>query len=239
MIPWSIARVGLLCSIGILLTSIGGCSALRSPATLPPVFYSLDSASGESESARTARAAGSIGAPTLIVNPPQAAAGFDSRRIIYVRAAHRLDYFAHSEWVDTPARMLAPLIVAAIESSGTFRSVLLAPTAAAGELKLDTEILRLQQDFSSQPSRVRFTLRAYIVDNRTRRVLASRVFDEIVAAATEDPYGGVASANRAVQSVLEQLASFCTTVVVQSQTGSAEAAKQVVEHPHSPPSHES
>jgi phospholipid/cholesterol/gamma-HCH transport system permease protein len=59
----------------------------------------------------------------------------------------------------------------------------------------------------------------------------------IVAAATEDPYGGVASANRAVQSVLEQLAGFCTTVVVQSQTGSAEAAKQVVEHPHSPPSH--
>ena len=237
MISWSIARIGLLCSIGVLLTSIGGCSAFRSPATLPPSFYSLDSASGKSESARTARAAGSIAAQTLIVNPPQAAAGFDSRRIIYVREAHRLDYFAHSEWVDTPARMLAPLIVAAIESSGTFHSVLQAPTAAVGELRLNTEILRLQQEFSSQPSRVRFTLRAYIVDNKTRRALASRVFDEIVAAATEDPYGGVASANRAVQSVLEQLAGFCTTVVVQSQTGSAEAAKQVVEHPHSPPSH--
>ena len=237
MIPWSIARVGLLCHIGVLLTLIGGCSALRSPATLPPAFYSLDSASGESESARTARAAGSIGAPTLIVNPPQAAAGFDSRRIIYVREAHRLDYFAHSEWVDTPARMLAPLIVAVIESSGTFRSVLLAPTAAAGELRLDTEILRLQQDFSSQPSRVRFTLRAHIVDSTTRRVLASRVFDENVATATADPYGGVVSANRAVQSVLEQLAGFCTTVVVQSQTAAVEAAKQVVEPKPSPPSH--
>jgi hypothetical protein len=54
MIPWSIARVGLLCSIGILLTSIGGCSALRSPATLPPSFYSLDSASGR-ERKRKAR----------------------------------------------------------------------------------------------------------------------------------------------------------------------------------------
>jgi ABC-type uncharacterized transport system auxiliary subunit len=55
-------------------------------------------------------------------------------------------------------------IVSALESSGTFRAVILAPTAAAGDLRLDTEILRLQQDFASQPSRVRFTLRAYLVD---------------------------------------------------------------------------
>jgi hypothetical protein len=77
----------------------------------------------------------------------------------------------------------------------------LAPTAAAGDLRLDTEILRLQQDFTSQPSRVRFTLRAYVVDNTTRRVLASRVFDESVAAATDDPYGGILAANRAVQRI--------------------------------------
>jgi len=30
-----------------------------------------------------------------------------------VREPHKLEYFAHSEWVDPPARMLAPLIVAA------------------------------------------------------------------------------------------------------------------------------
>jgi cholesterol transport system auxiliary component len=56
---------------------------------------------------------------------------------------------------------------------------------------------------------VRFTLRAYLVDNSTRRVLAWREFDEGVAAASENPYGGVVAANRAVQSVLQQLAGFC------------------------------
>jgi cholesterol transport system auxiliary component len=59
---------------------------------------------------------------------------------------------------------------------------MLAPTASSADLRLDTEILRLQQDFASQPSRVRFTLRAYLVDQTTRRVLAWRVFDEAVAA---------------------------------------------------------
>jgi cholesterol transport system auxiliary component len=56
---------------------------------------------------------------------------------------------------------------------------------------------------------VRFTLRATLVDNTSRRVLAWREFDTSVAAASEDPYAGVLAANRAVQTVLEQLGRFC------------------------------
>jgi len=168
-------------------------------------------------SAATRAPTSSQTAPTLIVNPPHAASGFDSQRIIYVRGAHQLEYFAHSEWVDTPARMLAPLVVTAVENSGAFRAVVLTPSAAAGDLRLDTEIVRLQHDFGSQPSRVRFTLRAYIVDNTTRRVLAWREFDETVATASEDPYGGVVAANRAAQTVLDQLASFCAEAAVNWQ----------------------
>jgi cholesterol transport system auxiliary component len=187
----------------------GGCAALGPTATPQPSFYSLDSARTESGAPMRAPATVPLTAPTLIVNPPHAATGFDSQRIIYVRKAHQLEYFAHNEWVDTPARMIAPLIVAAVQNRGTFRAVVLTPSAAAGDLRLDTEIIRMQHDFGSQPSRVQFTLRAYLVDNATRRVLAWREFDETVAAASEDPYGGVVAANRALHAVLEQLAGFC------------------------------
>ena len=149
----SVARTFRLGAAGVTLMAACACSLLKPTATPPPAFYSLDLAAGASSVAAPPTA------PTLIVNPPTAAAGFDSQRIIYVREAHKLEYFAHSEWIDTPARMLAPLIVAAIESSGTFRAVVLTPSAAAGDLRLDTEIMRLQHDFSSQPS--------------TRRVLVS------------------------------------------------------------------
>jgi cholesterol transport system auxiliary component len=93
-------------------------------------------------------------------------------------------------------------------------------------MRLDTEVLRLQHEFLSKPSRVRFTLRAYLVDNVTRRVLASREFDETVPAATEDPYGGVVAANRAVRTVLERLASFCTEAAGNWQPPSVEAPKR-------------
>jgi len=207
----SAARVSRLVAAGMSLVAVCACGTLRPTATPHPAFYALEGARGEAPVAapKTLPAAASSAAPTLIINPPHAAAGFDSSRIIYLRETHKLEYFAHSEWVDPPARMLAPLIVAAVENTGAFRAVVLTPSAAAGDLRLDTEIIRLQHEFRTEPSRARFTLRAYLVDDRTRRVLAWREFDAAVPAASEDPYGGVVAANRAVQTVLESLAAFC------------------------------
>ena len=195
-----------------MLTLAGGCGALSPTTTPQPSFYALDNARIEARAATLPPAAAPQTAPTLIVNPPHAASGITSQRIIYVREAHKLEYFAHSEWVDPPARMLAPLIVAALENSGAFRAVVLAPSVAAGDLRLDTEIIRLQHEFRSQPSRVRFTLRAYLVEDKTRRVLAWREFDATVPSASENPYGGVVAANQAVQTVLASLSDFCAEV---------------------------
>ncbi len=192
-----------LIAAGLLPLALGACGALRPTATPPLAFYTLDG----TRSATRVQAPAT--APTLIVNRPHAAAGFDSSRIIYLREPHKLEYFAHNEWVDPPSRMLAPLLVSAVEGTGAFRAVVPTPSAAAGDLRLDTEIVRLQHEFVTVPSRVRFTLRAYIVDDKTRRVLAWREFDAAVAAADENPYGGVVGANRAVQTVLEELAVFC------------------------------
>lgn len=191
----------LLLAAGLVLAS--GCSALKQSDSTPPSFYALDRVPP------AVRAQAPASAPTLIVNPPRADAGFGSQRILYVRETHKLEYFAHSEWIDPPARMLAPLVLAALHDSGAFRAVVLTPSAAAADLRLDTGIVRLQHEFLDKPSRVRFTLRATLVDERSRRVVAWREFDETVPAGSEDPYGGVVAANLAVQAVLAKLAAFC------------------------------
>jgi len=213
-------------AIAILLLLTGGCGLLSPTTTPQPSQFSLDGAGAEPRQAMRAPAAVSPMAPTLIVNPPHAAAGFDSRRMVYVREAHKRETFAYSEWVDTPARMIAPLIVAALEDSGAFRAVVMTPSAAAGNLRLDTEVIRLQHEFQAAPSRVRLTLRAHIVDNATRQVLAWREFDETVDAAGGNPYGGVLAANRAVQTVLQQLARFAAEAAKGWQPPAAEIAKR-------------
>ena len=211
---------------GLALLLASGCGGLLPQATPTPAFYALD---GEPAPAAASGARSltprlpAPGGPTLIVLPPHAAAGYDSQHLLYTRQAHELAYFAHSEWVDTPARMLAPLLVAALQNTGAFRAVALTPSAMAGELTLDAEILRLQQDFNGPPSQVRFTLRAYLVDSRTRQLLAWREFDLRVAAESEDPYGGVKAANLAVRAVLEQLAALSAEAVGPWQAARAAA----------------
>lgn len=208
----AVARRYRLFIAGLAVLALGACSLLRPTATPAPTFYSLDNAYSAAPLPALAAVSAqtTVATLTLIINPPQAAAGFDSQRIIYVREPHKLDYFAHSQWVDPPARMLGPLLLAAIERSGAFRAVVLTPGAAVGDLRLDTEIIRLQHEFQTQPSQVRFTLRATLVENKTRRVLAGREFEAVAPASSDDPYGGVLAANQAVQTVLENLAQFLT-----------------------------
>ena len=191
------------------LALLGACNALKpliSPAEHPKFYALSDSADAVTPVAVPRASASGL---TLIVATPHAAAGFDSRRMMYLRRGDELEYFAHNEWIDTPARMLAPLIVAAVETRGAYRAVVLTPSPATGQVRLETEILRLQQEFLGAPSRVRFTLRAQLVESATRRVVASREVEAVAAAPSENPRGGVTAAHEAVRKVLGELADFC------------------------------
>lgn len=148
-------------------------------------------------------------APVLVVSLARARPGFDSPRMAYVRKSHELEYFAKNQWIDTPARMLTPLLIQALESSGAFRSVVTPQSGASANLRLETEIVRLQQEFLSLPSTLHLTLRVQLLDVATKQVLATREFDVTEIAPTEDPYGGVLAANRALQRVLGEVADFC------------------------------
>lgn len=200
-------RLCLGLAVSCLLAA--GCGILNRKAVPQPSFYSLGDVAPKPVRSSPAQLST---APTLLVSPPRAAAGFDTAHIVYLREPQKLEYFAHSEWIDSPARMLAPMIRNEIASAGVFAAAMPTSGIARGDLSLETEILRLQQEFESTPSRVRFGLRATLTDTRTGRVLAWREFEQTVVATTDDPHGGVIAASLAVQAVLEQLAALCNEV---------------------------
>lgn len=187
------------------LTLLGGCSASLWPAPEPlPALYTLDAGAPVPPAAPNADPT----RPTLAVATPGSAPGFDTAAIVYQRRPQQLEHFAAARWVEPPAQLLAPLIVDALQHSGAFAAVVPASAGARADLRLDTELLRLQQQFDTTPSRVRLTLRAVLVDVPRRRVVATGEFDRVVDAASDDPYGGVVAAQRAVQQVLGDLAAF-------------------------------
>lgn len=143
------------------------------------------------------------------VSMPRAAPGFDTPAQIYIRSPFVLERYSQSQWVDTPARLLLPLMVRTIEASGLFVAVL-SETApqVAGELRLDTEILRLQQEFLTQPSQVRLMFRLRLLNMATSEVVATQIIEIIEKAPSEDAQGGMIATNQAVGKFLEALVRF-------------------------------
>jgi cholesterol transport system auxiliary component len=148
-------------------------------------------------------------APVLVVDAPRPQPGHDSTRMLYQRHPQELEAYAYAEWVAPPATLLAPLLVRALQRTGAFSAVLLAPAGAPGAWRLACEFVSLRQDFSTTPSRVRLGLRAVLQESAERRVLAWRDFEQESPSPTEDAAGGVAASSVAVRHLLENLATWC------------------------------
>lgn len=180
---------------------VAGCASFQQAPQESPSLHVLQPGALPAKAARRSDL-------TLEVGVPRAAPGFDTPRIAYVERPYAIDYYSRSEWADTPARMLGPLLAAAFERSAAFRAVVLAPTSARAELRVDVELVRLQQDFTVKPSRADLALRVQVVDAGARRVLATLVVEETEPAATQDAYGGVAATNAALERALERTVAF-------------------------------
>ncbi len=216
--------------IGYLVVTsafLNGCSELIPKPTELPSFYLLngvklevkatENESTTSKDTQATTAKKKLVQATLIVNLSTAAAGFDSARMVYSRVPYKQEYFAHSQWVDTPARMLTPLIVKVLKAKSILSAVTISANSANSDYTLDTQIIRLQQEFFSPQSRERFTLRATLIDNIKHEVIFVRDLDVVVTAKTENPYGGVVAANEAVQMLLEELVVLCNEAVLNYQ----------------------
>ena len=76
----------------LILLGLGACGSLLPKPPPPPTLHLLTWDGAE----RAMPSQPTVPAPaSLRINPTQATAGFDSRRIIYLREPYRLDYFAN------------------------------------------------------------------------------------------------------------------------------------------------
>ena len=184
-----------------LVALVAGCTALQPPRVENPSLYVL-AAEPPRKASRPHRDA------VIEIALPRAWPGFDTQQMAYVRQPYELEFFAASRWADTPPRMLGPLLARALEQTESFRAVVQLPGTVTADLRLDTEIIRLQQNFAVRPSRAEIAVRVQLTDLRAKRVVAAIVLEEAENAPSEDAVGGVIAANAALQRVLERVADF-------------------------------
>src|SRR5574337_1902372 len=154
MMNYRLAHV--MCGLLALLTA--GCLSPRTDSSNIHTYQlSLDGWPSEVQP-------GKPDGPVLLVSQPQAEPGFETQRMVYVKRAYELEYYAVNQWADTPVRMFAPLMVQALNQNDVWRAVIPLPSSIRGDYRLDTHGFLLQQEFLQQPSRVRAMIRAQLVD---------------------------------------------------------------------------
>ena len=188
----------------LLLASLSACGVVNPEK--PPSTYFLSFSPSQTATPKP-------NAPTLFIAEPQAAAGYESDALVYSDTPYQLKSYRNSRWIDTPVRMLQPLLVESMAATGAFSAILVSnsPTLAA-QWRLESELLSLYQDFSTQPSQVHAVLRVQLLDLQQRQIVATKTFRSQVASPSDDAIGGISGANQAVANVLEQLMGFVKTL---------------------------
>jgi cholesterol transport system auxiliary component len=202
----ALTRMAHVVAVVLVSALMGGCAGvLPGPAESSPMTYLLAPTlpSGDRVSADLGQSR-----PTLLVARPEDAAGYATRRMAYLQQDYRLDYYADHEWVDTPAAMLGALLVKALTASQAFGAVSEDARGISADLRLDTVIESLYQDFRTRPSLARVELRVSLVEPERRRILATRVFADTEPAPSDDPYGGVVAVNVVLTRLLPRIADF-------------------------------
>ena len=158
-----------------------------------------------------------IGASVLLITQPKAQAGFDTARMAYLLRPYEVNYYGFNQWADTPARLLHRILVENLDKSGLWSAVLQTPSTVPAQYRLDCDNLILEQQFFSNPSRIRLALRAQLIETKKQSILASRYFELLEPAPSEDPYGGVLAANQATAKLLAQMAEWLDSALRETQ----------------------
>lgn len=195
----------------VLVVTATGC---LSPLTDSPEIHTYQLGfEGLSSEVRPEQMSG----PVLLVSPPQSEPGFETQRMVYLKRPYELEYFSFNQWADTPVRMFAPLLVHALNQSGAWRAVIPLPSEIPGDYRIVIYGFRLQQEFLQQPSRVRIKVRLQLVDLKESKIIGTRAFETLENALSDNAYGGVLAANRAVASMLDQIVLWLGQCVGQPQ----------------------
>ena len=187
-----------------LLLMIAACSLGPTETTAPRSYFLNPEISWKNPHGSGER----IGASVLLITQPKAQAGFDTARMAYLLRPYEVNHYAFNQWADTPARLLHQVLVENLDKTGSWRAVLQAAGAVPAQFRLDCDNLILEQQFFSNPSRIRLALRAQLIETKKQSILASRYFELFESAPSEDAYGGVLAANQASAKLLTQMAEW-------------------------------
>lgn len=197
--PFLRAMTAGLCAASVCI-AMQGCAFLASPKPdiEKSVLNELPVAVPHRESARG----------TVLVFPPATMPVYDTVLMAYRTESRQIAYFGRREWGATPSQMIQPLVVATLEKTRAFRVVLVPPYTGAYEYSLNTQVLDLIQDFTTNSATLVLSLRFQLLGHGASGIIAARDISVREPMLQRNSQAGVMAANDATAKALQQMAEF-------------------------------
>ncbi len=143
---------------------------------------------------------------TIFVATPIALNNYQTNQMLYTNQPYNIHAFAHNAWIEPPTEMLLPIMIEYLQN---YFAIITVPSISANaDYTLETQLITLQQNFLTKPSRIELIVKITLIKMNNNNVLATRIIRKIVPCAHDTPYGGVLAANIATKGFLKELLQF-------------------------------
>lgn len=194
--------------LGVMLISsllvLTGCTGLNLGAANATSWYTLaDMRAGE-----TLPPADRPIDRSLLIGPIDANPFFDSTQLAYSRNSSAHAYYQYAAWTDRPTRRLAQTIERRLAQRRAFTAVASSTAGIRGDLSLNLTLDELFHLAQGQPQQGRISLRAELVDLRSRTLLARQSFAASQPVIEADSAGAVRALNAALTQIIDEIVQW-------------------------------
>jgi cholesterol transport system auxiliary component len=157
---------------------------------------------------------------SLAVDRPTILTAIDSARIARLSGVE-VEYYAGAAWVDRPAAMIEPLLIASFRNSGAIGVVVDRRSEVRPDFLLQTNIAAFQAEPNeSGPPLARVVISATLLNMPRREVVGTTEIGHTVVAPADDLAAIAAAIDEALGRVLEELVEWTLTTGQATVAGS-------------------
>ena len=193
-------RIGAL----VILGGLAGCSTLAG-STPAPDIYDLSAPTDFQVVNGRANA-------QLLVPVPSAVDALATNRVVVRQAGGQISYFAATTWSDELPSLVQIKLLRAFENSGRARAVGRPGESLAIDYQIIVDIRAFELDVAGG-RQATVELGVKLLDDRTGRVRASRVFTARAPSASDQPAAAVQALDRAAGEAMREIVDWTASTI--------------------------
>ena len=194
---------------GLLVLTLSGCSVALLPEKQPLRIFTLPYAYTPDTVESTSSAHG----PVLKVTRPQANGVLDSKRIVIEVSPNELAAISTARWNSDAPSLLRDHLVRSLRDDPRMATVVSGAGGSGSDITLASELRAFQEVRTGESHEIQLYLQAQLIENGSRRILATRDFDVTVPSEGKSLDGTVAAFGKAADGLAAEMADWLSEYV--------------------------